>query len=138
MKFIARVDGFHLLEMLIVLAMIAVTTHWAYGNYRFAVAIERRQEAIREIFYCSSALEDYALTFFSYAEVSLQKLHMQPLVAGNSYYLQIDLTDAHHYVITARPLGMQADIDRDCGTLIFSSTGEKGVTGPGGWGHCWS
>ena len=129
--------GFHLIEILITLAIISVMSHWVLANYQHFTAETRRREAVNSLFVLASALEQYALANSQYRGATLRKLNMQRSIAGGTYDLQIDNAQENTYQISAHPLQRQAEMDKRCGVLLLTSEGERRVTGTSNATTCW-
>jgi type IV pilus assembly protein PilE len=133
----AKKKGFHLLEILIVLTIIAISGGWVLGNYQSFLVFERRSEAKTALLKLAASLEDYALIHGSYTDATLLACNITSLVADNFYLLQIDIADTFHYHLSAIPRSTQAKLDTQCGALSLSSNGEKNISGTKTWQHCW-
>ena len=129
--------GFSLLEMLVVLAIMGITSHWMVNQYQSFIAVEKRRAAIATLLNLAAALEEYALIHSSYAEATLSNLHVAQLPAQQRYVLHINFTNTNHYLISAHPSADQAKYDINCGNLLLSSDGEKSVSGNSSWRQCW-
>lgn len=129
--------GFHLIEILIVLALTSIMSHWMLSSYTSIIAKERRREAEQALFSLASALEEYALQHSSYAGATLQQLKLPSHIAGDSYELVINFARQNEFLISAHPLARQAENDTRCGILLLTSSGEKNMTGSGTQRECW-
>lgn len=132
-----RQHGFHLIEILIVLAITSIMSHWMLSSYTKVIAKERRREAEHALYSMASALEEYAVEHATYAGATLRQLKIPSRVAGNNYKLMINSARQYTYVISAHPLAQQAEVDARCGILLLTSTGEKSMTGAGSQQECW-
>lgn len=137
MKVTRHIFGFHLIEVLITLALAAILCQWMLGSYQYVIAKERRREAEHNLISLASALEEYAIEHSTYAGATLRKLHFPSLIAGDNYELEINYLRQSDYLISTHPLARQAELDKRCGVLLLSSTGEKSVTGSGSLSECW-
>jgi prepilin-type N-terminal cleavage/methylation domain-containing protein len=129
--------GFSFIEIIIVLAMIAIMSHWMLGSYQGFIAAAKRREAENTLLTLASALEDYAVQRGSYSGATLRKLHLSALAANHDYEFKIIHADHHAYLIAALPVNRQALIDDQCGTLYLTAAGEKRVSGKTSAAHCW-
>ena len=132
-----KYSGFHLIEILITLTITAIISHWMLSNYRLYIVEERRREAEQALFSCASALEEFAIQHGKFTGATLKKLKINPRIKGRSYELQINLANDNRYIISAHPLEHQAALDKKCGVLVLTSTGEKSVTGSNSAEQCW-
>ena len=130
-------NGFHLIEILIVLALTSIMSQWVLRSYTTIIAKERRREAEHALFSLASALEDYAIKHESYAGATLHQLKFPSHVASDNYELVINFARENEYLISAHPLARQAEIDTRCGILLLTSTGEKNMSGAGSPRECW-
>lgn len=137
MKKHQKLFGFHLLEILITLALTAIMSQWMLGKYQYFIADARRQEAKQALLALASAMEEYGLQQNGYTDATLQKCHIKAKVAANNYELSIRSATQQRYLISARPLGKQARLDSVCGVLTLTSTGEKSVSGSAPVTQCW-
>ncbi len=133
----SKSDGFQLIEILIAMAIIGMTTHWMIANYQSTFSVAKRHDAERALFMLSVALEEYALVNHSYKGASFDNLKLASVVAKNSYQLQIIHADRDSFLIAAKPTASQALLDKQCGTLSLTSEGIKHVTGSASWDQCW-
>jgi prepilin-type N-terminal cleavage/methylation domain-containing protein len=121
--------GFHLLEVLIVLALFAVMSQWVLASHEQELALARRKEAAAALYALAAALEDYAFANRGYNGASLAQLKIKSLTSGEFYELQIVDARMDRYIIAAHPRKRQATLDTECGTLTLTSTGEKRAGG---------
>jgi type IV pilus assembly protein PilE len=129
--------GFHIIEILITLAVIAILTTIAIPSYSSYITNARRLEATHTLARLSVDLEHYFIEHDSYEGVSLSTLHIAPLIAKNAYSIQIQSASNHDYILTATPLGKQAERDTHCAILTINSLGEKHISGDGKVDECW-
>lgn len=131
---IARGDaqGFTLIELMIVVAVVAILAAVAYPNYQDQVRKSRRGEAKAVMAEASQLLERFRTVNNTY--VGAPNIPAQsPANAGTARYnLNVNAT-ATTFTITAVPQGTQsADT---CGTLTLTHTGQKGSGGS--VDECW-
>lgn len=129
--------GFHLIELLITLFVIAILTAISMPLYSQYIVHERRLEAITELTQLALAMETYHIAHNTFENANLQNLHFKPIIAHSTYHLRIDLATLHTYHLSAEPIGKQAALDTKCATLTLNATGEKGITGKGPLADCW-
>lgn len=135
-KFCCPNDGFHLIEILIALAMIGIASQWMIANYQHFIVEEYRREAQHGLVSLASALENYAFENNGFHGASLRKLKVPHYLSRHQYELRIEHVRKNGYLISARPLSKQAVKDAACGVLFLSSTGEKYVSGSAT--TCWT
>lgn len=129
--------GFHLVELVIVLGVIAILAIMGGWYYSDHVAKANRMEAITLLQKLALRMEEYHLAHNTYAGASLRILHFPEIVLDEKYRLNIYSVSTNHFVIAAKPLGKQAEADKACGTLILDSTGKKEITGTEKASECW-
>jgi len=137
MRSVYKNYGFHLLEILITLSIIAIISTWATSRYQSLIASTHRREAEHALIALASALESYAIENGSYREASLTKLKVSTLTANNTYKLQITTVTDRGFIISAQPQDRQAVNDDRCGTLALTSSGEKIIDGTADIKECW-
>jgi type IV pilus assembly protein PilE len=136
--------GFTLIELMIVIAIIAVLTMIAIPSYDSYLIRTRRAEARKELMTLAAAQERFYTNCNLFAPsiagaqsdcTGLGRASATPLTE-NGYY-QIGLAGtAANYTLTATPQGHQAK-DADCTTITLTDTGVKGSTGSGTAKQCW-
>jgi type IV pilus assembly protein PilE len=128
-----RDNGFTLVELMIVAALLAVVATVAapiYGRYA-----ERtfRAEAQADLLNCAQAMERYAAVHFDYvgADVALDggALCAPRSVAHGRYRLTAAIPEPERYVLTATPVGALAGT----GVLTYDSNGARTWNGQGSW-----
>jgi Tfp pilus assembly protein PilE len=130
-------QGFHLLEILATLCIIAIISSWTLSNYQRLIASEHRHEAEHALFALASAMESYAMENGTYEDATLEKLRIPHTAANNAYELHITIATNQNFIIAATPRHQQAEIDHACGTLSFTSSGEKKIDGSANLQDCW-
>ncbi|GEM_PF-471954 len=129
-------NGFHLIEMLIVLAIIAILAVSAIPVYSQHIVTEKRLEAASVLSTLAIALEKFHLEQGSYQGATLGELGFPVQVANHAYQLSMQVAD-QDYVLLAIPIANQAEKDSACGTLSLSASGEKSHSGGSGSEECW-
>lgn len=129
--------GFHLIEMLITLMIIAILMATSIPTYSQYLIYEKRLEAVSALAKTAIKMEHYHIEHNTYQGATLQTLHMPARIAKNSYQLIILSAAGNAYVLSAMPLGRQAEKDSTCGILTLNSSGKKSISGPGKLNDCW-
>ena len=148
---ILRTTGFTLIEVMIVVAIVALLVTIAYPSYEDSVKKTRRGDAQASLVGLASALQRFYTESSppSYAGAAASGPPGPPLSAvypseapldgATKYYdLRINSADASSYELRAEPKGVQSD-DK-CGKLTLMATGQRGITnGATGitWQDCW-
>lgn len=129
------VTGFTLIELMIVVAVVAILTTIAYPSYQDAMRKSRRAQAKADLVEYAAMAERFRTVENKYTGFTLQ-FTQSPREAGATarYTLSADMA-AHTFLITATPTSGQ-DADR-CGTLTIDHTGKKTASGAAPLSECW-
>jgi len=123
--------GFTLVELMIVVAILAIVVAWGYSSYRGTVLKAHRAEGIGELLTIADKLERYYASEGTYedATVGASANAVHPSSSVNGYYsFSITSADAVQYTIAAAPQGGQTD-DAKCGTFTLTSLGTRTASG---------
>jgi type IV pilus assembly protein PilE len=135
-----REQGFSLIELMIVVAIIIILATIAIPSYRRYVVRSHRTEAQRALLDLAAREERYFYTNNKYAG-SLSDLASASTVDGNNYSLSIDpaVAASTDYSLTATAIGQQQRDDQDCQTLSLNRAGSRTATGaaPNASATCW-
>lgn len=122
-----RPSGFSLLELMIVIAVIAITIAWAIPSYQDSVRKARRADAqskLREFEVCAARSYTVNSDYLSVDECLSEEL-------DDGYYTFTSAGDALSFTVTATPQGGQtADM---CGTMTLTQTGRVTAAAVGCW-----
>lgn len=130
-------NGFHLIELLFTLTIISITVALSYPMFMDYFIQAKRAEAKSELHQLALAMETFYIKQNTYSEVTLRDLNFSEMIAKKSYHLEIKLANQSDYVLTATPIGKQAEKDKECAVLSLRSNNQKGITGYGNVDHCW-
>ena len=123
--------GFHLIELLITLAIIGILIAISVPIYSQHLVTEKRLEACGMLAKLAIAMEQFNIAQDTYAGATLSMLGFPSKIVRENYQLNINLATFNDYVLAAIPLGNQASKDSACGTLLLNSRGERKIEGPG-------
>jgi len=132
----ANTRGFHLLEVLLVLAIITLLILFAYPRYAAYMIQSRRIDAQVAILELANKMNEYYGQHHSYEHATLLQLDMSEYSPDHHYRLHIIEANANSYQIEAIPVGAQIK-DKQCGHYLYNQAGDKGITGEGKVDACW-
>jgi type IV pilus assembly protein PilE len=126
--------GFTLIELMIVVAIIAILTAIAYPAYNKYVLRSRRSDAYAALNQGQTVMERCYAQYFSYAPTTAT-CPAVPTTSPEGYYSVVaSKVTATTYTLTATAVGAQA-ADTGCATLSLDQAGNK--TSTGGSTKCW-
>lgn len=135
-RFVAatRASGFTLVELMIVVAVIAILSAIVYPNYREYVVKARRTAVAGCLQQHAQVMERFHTTNLTYVgapapscEASLNSFYAVGFQGGNP--------TARAYILQAVPTSSQSD--SKCGTLSINAQGVRGETGTATAAQCW-
>lgn len=135
--------GFTLIELMIVVAIVAILAAIGYPAYTNHVRKSNRSAAESFMLTVSNKQEQYMLDARQYATgaAALATLGLTtPAEVSRNYIITVVANNAAtppSYTITATPTGAQLAADTACGALTLDQTGAKGITGTGSAASCW-
>ncbi|PID48931.1 MAG: pilus assembly protein PilE [Proteobacteria bacterium] len=136
--------GFTLIEIMIVVAIIAVLAAIALPSYMDSVTRSHRQAAKSCLAEYAHFMERYYMTNMAYNKdlsgntFSLPTLGCATDNALNTRYtFKVDQLTRQTYRVNAIPQNAQAIADQGCGTLSLNHEGSKTVSGSDGTKKCW-
>lgn len=134
-----RNNGFTLIELMIVVAIIGILAAIAVPAYQQHVIKSNRAAAESFMLQIANREEQYILDARSYtATLGTGGLGLTaPDSVSKFYTITITLPAAASYTITATPINAQLTGDTKCGTLTLDQTGAKGKSGTGAVSECW-
>jgi type IV pilus assembly protein PilE len=131
---IRPVAGFTLIELMVVVAIVAILAAVAFPSYREQVRKSRRAQAKADLIELTQNLERFRTVNNTYAGIALP-FNQSPRAGTSHYALTVSGNTANAFLLTATPAGAQAD-DR-CGTLTVNQAGVKTESGSADYDDCW-
>jgi type IV pilus assembly protein PilE len=125
-------SGFTLIELMIVVAIIAVLTTISYPMYNSQIQKARRSEGRNSLLDFSMRFEEFYGTNYTYTGADVYtNLSTKPKTENNYYQMSGVISSAGDtYTLTATAINSQAK-DTDCATITFDQVGTKSPT------TCW-
>ncbi|QEA38841.1 type IV pilin protein [Pistricoccus aurantiacus] len=130
-----RIQGFTLIEMMIVVAIVGILAGIAYPSYQAHVERSRRGDAIAKLLELAQAQERFMARCGHYAtqiggkavcDDSDEGLGMKMQSQEKFYQLSLVSSGATSYTLKATPQGAQSG-DTDCTELTLNHLGERGA-----------
>lgn len=145
---IKKQQGVTLLELMIVVAIVAMLSAFAYPSYMQYVVSTKRTVATAALLQIADRQQQFFMDNKTYTnDLTALGFAASPLVLadnGNStvvgdgdavYSISMSNVAVTTYTITAAPLHGQADRDTDCVNLSLTQAGARGNSGGGD--DCW-
>ncbi len=142
-----NIRGFTLIELMIVLAILAIVTVFAANSYRQYILKAHRAEGMSELLHLADRLErfysDRVPPSYEDATLGSQNTDIYPKLTENGYYLlTIDSQDDITFTISADPDPAGGETNgkqkKDkCGKFTLTSLGEKSVSTSEPLSNCW-
>ncbi|PLY16143.1 MAG: pilus assembly protein PilE [Sedimenticola sp.] len=132
-----RENGFTLIELMIVVAIIGILAAIAYPSYQEQVMKSRRSDAQSLVLDVAARQERFYFDNGSYADkLSALSYSADTIDTPEGYYsVAISASSASSFTVTATPQGAQAS-DK-CGNLSLDQAGQKTKSGTADLGQCW-
>ncbi|PJK11293.1 pilus assembly protein PilE [Lysobacteraceae bacterium NML120232] len=133
MKLSNQQTGFTLIELMVVVAIIAILAGIALPSYDRYLVKSRRAAGSACLLEMAQFAERYHTTNMSYAGMAPPNTACRTELAPHYAFSYSNVT-ANAFTAQAVPQGAQATKDTQCGTLSVTQTGAK--TASGGGGNC--
>ena len=124
-------NGFSLLEILIALTVITILAVMNLPSWHGPLQRADRLNAETRLFELATALENYHLSYHTYANARLENFSI-PL--GSTYQFELITAEANHFQLRATPLRTE----KECATLGLNQAGLKTSSGNKDTPFCWS
>lgn len=123
MAFHKKLNGFSLIELCIVLAILSVLLLVAYPSYQHYILKTKRQEGQLALFALAAKIEQYGLIHQAYTGATITTIGANTNSEHDYYQLAIDNSSltATYYLLYATP----HFIDPECGVLSLDQLGRK-------------
>jgi type IV pilus assembly protein PilE len=134
-----RTRGFTLIELMIVIAVLALLVGIGYPSYQDQVRKSRRAEGMGELLELAERMERFYTDRETYAGATLgtAATNIYPTTTDGGYYtLSIVSQDAVAYTVSAAPTTKAKQNKDKCGTFTITSLGVKTVSGSLGATQC--
>lgn len=133
-------DGFTLIEVMIVVAVIGILAAVAYPSYQDYVVRSYRASAKSCMMEHSQFMERRYTTALSYGSDADPQPGLGCRNEGNlntRYTITVGGRAQGTYTVTATPIGPQLANDTRCGTLTINQAGTRTESGTGTVADCW-
>lgn len=145
-----RTGGFTLIEVMIVVAIVAILAAIAYPSYSESVAKGRRAQVTTQMLAAQQFMERWYSENYDYSKNTAGTLVTEATqfparfakvpAEGTQYYtMSFDTIAANAYTLQAVPLPGGPMVNDKCGTFKLDNNGKKSVvtTGTGDVESCW-
>ena len=127
----ASTSGFTLLELLIVMAVVAILAAVAVPSYQYAMIKARRGAAQGCLTEQAQYMERYHTTHMTYQGAPAPSCEAD--LAAHYTIAFVGVPDGGGYTLQVVPQGLQAKAETKCGTMSIDQTGKK----QGATADCW-
>ena len=146
---LAKQIGFTLIELMIVVAIVAILASIAIPSYRSYIIKSNRSAAESFILSVANKQEQFLFDARKYAGIAADPGDATGLATLNITVIPADVSRHYDiliglvgisppaYKVTAQPKGNQATADSVCGSVSINQAGVKATTGSGSVTQCW-
>lgn len=141
---ITQQQGFTLIELMVVVAIVGILAAIAYPSYMDSVMKSRRGAAKACLSEYAHFMERYYTTNLAYNRDTAGVNLVIPVLActtegqiNQHYTFTVDNLTRSTFTATATPLGSQLTADTKCGTLSLTHDGQRKVSVTGNAATCW-
>lgn len=128
-------QGFTLIELMVVMAIVAILGMVAMGYYRDNVISANRTEARAALTETAGSLEKCRSLYGRYDSANCNVAF--PIATDTNYYSITGVVGNSTFTLTATPVAGESQAsDADCTTFTLTNTGLKGATGAD-TSDCW-
>ena len=133
----ARVRGFTLIELMVVVAIVGILVGIALPSYQDSVRKGRRGQAKADMVELAQRAERWRTVNNKYTGFALGANDVQsPREGTAAYEIDLDIPNDNEFTLTADPVGAQ-EADTRCGVLTINQAGQKTEDGTGEVSDCW-
>lgn len=133
-----REHGFTLIELMVVVAIVAILAAIAIPNYSRYMQRARRSDAQQILMQVAGAEERYYATYNSYGSLATVGFTASPLYSANRFYtVALASSASSSFKATATPVSGGPQATDGCGALSVSDTGARTAAGTTTNGSCW-
>ena len=134
-----RHKGFTLIELMIVLAIVAILASFAYPSYQDHVRKTRRSDCEGVMMSAANSLERFYTANGTYASaVAGTNYPNRCPASGAKFYDLAAAVTATTFTLTATPTAGSDQVSDKCKNLTLTSTGQKGTSAAGlSAADCW-
>jgi type IV pilus assembly protein PilE len=132
-----KTRGFTLIELMIVVAILAIVVAVGYPSYMEHVKKSRRAEGMGQLLELADRMERaYSDQGFYPPKGSVSDVYTAT-TDGGFYTLSIVTANNVSFTVSAAPTSLGGQNDDKCKTFTLTSLGLKSITGSVPTSHCW-
>lgn len=128
-----KMNGFTLVELMVVLGIIAIISTVAYPAYQDNIRKANRADGMAMAMEVAQRLERCYTAYGAYNNANCPT---GPIESSEKHYEINIVADASSFTVTADPVSARQLKDTQCASLSIDNTGKKSASGPKGL-DCW-